>query len=226
MNEDLAFKPDFQLLSEAHQARYLKLLFYKCKFVDDEIHDESISFFLRISEDEWRTTKEVLIKKNLITEKNQPVGWDNMQPKSDTSAVRMAKLRTCAKSDVTVTSHHRHSDVTPQNAHFSGDTPYKDIIINNNNTRKKKNAHFDAQIDAHFEIFWKLYPKKKDIARARKKYHEICSKDEGLITIILEAIQKQLPFLHSQPVKYRQHPSTWLHNERWKDEMEDEDPIF
>lgn len=228
MNEDLAFNPVFQLLSETDQARYLKLLFYKCKFVEDEILDESIAFFLRISEEDWGTTKSNLVKKNLISGDNQPVGWDNMQPKSDTSAVRMAKLRTCAKSDVTVTSHDRHSDVTPQNAHISEATPYKDIIIiNNNKTRKKKDAHFDAQIDAHFEIFWNLYPNKKDKARARILFHKLCSKDNSLAETILSGLQKQKIFLESREVKYRPHPSTWLNRQRWEDEISEmETPIF
>ncbi len=228
MNEDLAFNPVFQLLPETDQARYLKLLFYKCKFVDDKISDESIAFFLRISEEDWRATKLNLVKKNLISDDNQPVGWDNMQPKSDTSAVRMAKLRACAKSAVTRPSHDRHTPVTPQNAHISEGTPYKDIIIiNNNNTRKKKDAHFDAQMDAHFEEFWKLYFNKKDVDRARKSYHKICKANPDLIQVILSGLQNQREFYLAKPVRFRPHGATWLNNGRWKDEIEaDEDPIF
>lgn len=91
----------------------------------------------------------------------------------------------------------------------------------------EKVTEFDQQIDVHFEIFWKLYPKKMDKEAARKSYHEICAGHPEMIDVILEGVKNQLPMWESKDRKFILYPATWLNNKRWQDEItEDDIPIF
>ena len=105
---EFATDPKIQMLSEANQRRFVMLLCLKCCNGDVTLHDDEVAFQLRISNEEWSETKQVLIKKNLINESNEPVAWDKRQFVSDSSAARVAKHRAAKKQqgkacNVTVT---------------------------------------------------------------------------------------------------------------------------
>lgn len=90
---EFATDPKVQMLSEKDQRRYIMLLCLRCCNGDVTLHDEEVSFQLRISNEEWMSTKSILMDKKLIDEASKPVAWDKRQFASDSSAERVAKHR-------------------------------------------------------------------------------------------------------------------------------------
>jgi|SRR3990170_4444333 len=72
-----------------------------------------------------------------------------------------------------------------------------------------------------FESFWKEYPNKKAKIKAEGIFLKKC-RDEKLFAEIMTALnnQKQTEQWQKDNGKFIPHPSTWLNQERWKDEIE------
>lgn len=105
MYAEFANDPKVQMLSEADQRRYVMLLCIRCSNGNVTLQDDAIAFQLRVSLDNWLTTKAVLVGKNLIHDDNTPAAWDKRQYASDSSAERVAAHRERKKQicNVTVT---------------------------------------------------------------------------------------------------------------------------
>lgn len=70
-----------------------------------------------------------------------------------------------------------------------------------------------------FDIFWKAYPRKVSPAAAKKSFAKL-KVDEDLLNKMLKAIEQQKKTDQWKDPKYIPHPSTWLNNERWEDEVQ------
>ena len=70
----------------------------------------------------------------------------------------------------------------------------------------------------YFEAFWKLYPKKVNKSKAEKSWEKIPSSVDPKIIFDALAIQKKTE--QWENFKYIPHPSTWLNQRRWEDEVE------
>lgn len=92
--------------------------------------------------------------------------------------------------------------------------PNINIIIKDN---IDNNSAFDQE-DA-FKRFWALYPKHVNKKKAHKKFLEIC-KNQEMLSKILSAIVDQKESQQWRDPKFIPHPSTWLNNERWNDELD------
>lgn len=70
---------------------------------------------------------------------------------------------------------------------------------------------------ASFDIFWKAYPRHSAIYKAKAKWKEI-KPDENLLAVILAAIAQQ-----RKTKQWKDgiipHAATWLHQQRWEDEV-------
>jgi len=72
--------------------------------------------------------------------------------------------------------------------------------------------------DAAFDIFWAAYPRRVAKGAARKAWDKAVKKAAaGTIMLALEK-QKALGVFNVEPC-YIPHPSTWLNQERWDDEV-------
>lgn len=103
---EFANDPKIQMMSESNQRRYVMLLCIRCNG-NVTLQDEEVAFQLRISNEEWATTKALFVSKELITDDNKPAAWDRRQFASDSSAARVSKYRAKKKEQCNVT-------VTPQ----------------------------------------------------------------------------------------------------------------
>jgi hypothetical protein len=103
MYSEFANDPKVQMLSEADQRRYIMVLCMRCGNDDVTLQDEEVAFQLRISNDEWASTKRTLVAKGLVTEDNKPTAWDKRQFVSDSSAERVARHRANKKQACNVT---------------------------------------------------------------------------------------------------------------------------
>ena len=75
-----------------------------------------------------------------------------------------------------------------------------------------------------FDEFWTQYPRKIGKGAARPKYARalaMATHEE-----IMEGLER---FIKARPwdgvIKYCPHPATWLFQERWEDEYEEDDPV-
>lgn len=88
-------------------------------------------------------------------------------------------------------------------------TPINKIPINNS-------------ILAHFDSFWKAYPKKKSKGQAEKAFVKV-NPDDTLLAIILAAIKKAMesPEWLKDDGKWIPYPATWLNAKGWEDEIKE-----
>ena len=73
------------------------------------------------------------------------------------------------------------------------------------------------KVDEDFEIFWKAYPKKVGKGSARKAFGKVKVPVETLVTAIRR--QECSDQWSRDNGQYIPHPSTWLNQERWEDEI-------
>jgi hypothetical protein len=92
------------------------------------------------------------------------------------------------------------------------------IKVKESKVKEKKRKETLRQKEG-FEEFWQAYPRKVNKREAQDKWN----KKENLpdLKIILTAIeqQKQTEQWHEAGGKYIPHPTTWLNQERWTDEV-------
>ena len=75
------------------------------------------------------------------------------------------------------------------------------------------------QENEKFIQFWQIYPRKTNKSYAQKVFLKLNPSDE-LFLVILKSLQKY-PFSKDQ--QYIPHPSTWLNNKRWEDEIQEQE---
>jgi hypothetical protein len=105
MYGEFATDPKVQMMSEADQRRFVMLLCLRCSNGGVTLHETEVAFQLRISNEEWATSKALFVSKGLIDEDCQPTAWDRRQFVSDSSRERVAAHRAKKKQvrNVTVT---------------------------------------------------------------------------------------------------------------------------
>ena len=74
-------------------------------------------------------------------------------------------------------------------------------------------------IEITFEDFYKLYPKKVSRQNAERSFKKLSEKDKVLA---YKGLEKHLKFWRStgKEIQYISHPSTWINQRRWEDELE------
>ena len=112
---EFATDPKIRMMGEALQRRYIMLLCLRCSNDDVTLHDDEITFQLRISNEEWQETKSAFLAKNLIGSDNSPSAWDKRQYRSDSSTERVSMFRNKAKQECNVS-------VTPPDTDTDTDT--------------------------------------------------------------------------------------------------------
>ena len=98
---EFAHDPKVQMMSEAMQRRYIMLMCMRCSNALVTLHDDEVTFHLRISAEDWSETKALFIKKGFIDEQLNLLNWAKRQFKVDSSsssAERVAKHRAKKKS--------------------------------------------------------------------------------------------------------------------------------
>ncbi len=92
MYAEFATDQKVQMLSEVDQRRLTMLFCLRCND-NVTLHDDEVTFLLRISNDDWMRTKAVFIAKGFINSDNEILNWDKRQFASDTSKNRVAAHR-------------------------------------------------------------------------------------------------------------------------------------
>lgn len=132
---EFATDPKVQMLSESDQRRLIMLFCFRCND-NVTLHDEEVTFLLRISNDEWQQTKALFIAKGFINSDNEILNWDKRQFTSDTSKNRVAAYRERKKqeSNDNVTLQKRNSNaIDTEQIQNRTDTDKKKSITQKNN---------------------------------------------------------------------------------------------
>ncbi|EKO3632378.1 hypothetical protein M3894_002908 [Vibrio metschnikovii] len=100
-------------------------------------------------------------------------------------------------------------------------TDNKQVLISNNKNKQKENSH-----ELLFEKFWKSYPKKTNKQGALKSFNAAIKKqtltpDEFTEMLIIDVTER---IKRNQFGFDRLHATTYLNNERWNDEHENNQP--
>lgn len=74
-----------------------------------------------------------------------------------------------------------------------------------------------AVLDAEFDRFWSLYPRRVGKKAARTAYGR--ARRTATVEQIARALRSQLPDLQAKELQYVPHPSTWLNQGRWEDDL-------
>ncbi len=104
MYAEFATDPKVQMMSEVNQRRLTMLLCFRCNS-DVTLHDDEVTFLLRVTNEEWQVTKALFIEKGFIDKDNNLLNWDKRQFTSDSSKNRVAAYRERKKQ-------HGNNDVT------------------------------------------------------------------------------------------------------------------
>lgn len=133
--------PKVRVMSEIDQLRLVLLFCLRCNG-SVTLQDKHVTFSLRISDTEWKHTKDVFIESGFIDSDNNILNWNKRQYISDSSKTRVAKHRALHKP-VTVTS--GNVTVTPPEQNRT-DTEHKKPLLANT---------------SEFDRFWEAWPKSK-----------------------------------------------------------------
>jgi hypothetical protein len=93
--------------------------------------------------------------------------------------------------------------------------------INTNNDNKTNNDNDkDKDNDNKFERFWTVYPRHVSKQEAKRKFEKL-NPDEELLETMIRAVevQKESDQWTRDGGQYIPHPSTWIHQRRWEDDV-------
>lgn len=93
-------------------------------------------------------------------------------------------------------------------------------VVINNDTPQGDGAKANDPDKPTFETFWSAYPRHTNKATARKAWEKLrlTSQEYASLLRAIEA-QKQSPQWQRDDGQYIPHPSTWLNQRRWEDEL-------
>lgn len=191
------------MMSESDQRRLIMLFCIQCSNGNETLHDEEVTFLLRINAEDWAATKALFISKNFINAENLLMNWSKRQFLSDSSTERVRKHREAKNAE-------RNVSVTP---------PDTDTDTEKEKKKPLRNAEQHAVNAEGFAEFWKRYPRKKNKGDAEKAWKKL-SPDAGLVSAILEAVEvaQASDDWRKDAGRYVPYPASWLNAKGWLDE--------
>lgn len=96
-------------------------------------------------------------------------------------------------------------------------------IQSESNPNPNPNPNARVRVEEEFEQFWAAYPRKENRKRAFEAFKKIQEPLETLLGAI-EA-QKRSDQWRKENGRFIPHPATWLNGERWKDCLQNSQPI-
>tara|TARA_R100000995_G_C3454980_1_gene110073 strand:- start:147 stop:761 length:615 start_codon:yes stop_codon:yes gene_type:complete len=82
----------------------------------------------------------------------------------------------------------------------------------------------NTQIPNRFEEFWKNVPRKIAKSQSKKIYDRLIKKKEVDEEFLIDRIKAYAVAVKDKEMRYVLHPSTWLNQKRWEDELEEAKP--
>lgn len=113
---------------------------------------------------------------------------------------------------------HRENENENKNKNINIDLLENGTDLDNKTDNNEKNS-----IEDKFNKFWQIYPRKVGKGNAKKIFYKI-KPSNALFNQIIEAVEMQKNSIDWKKEKgqFIPHPSTWLNQERWQDELPSE----
>ena len=92
-----------------------------------------------------------------------------------------------------------------------------DQITASSDSKSASNNGSNGSKPTEFDAFWTIYPNKKGKKKAREAFKTACK--EASAENITAAISSQTDHLMQNGPEFCPHPTTWLHQGRWEDEI-------
>ncbi len=210
------FYEDSKISTLSYEAQNLFMYLLTCQYINIsgifELPDRKIIFEHKCTEKQLQKAKEELFDLGLCKFKDNWVfiinaEKNNKYRNSESNEVAYNKELERVPSDIL--------DYFNSTVHSTVHSTYNKEIINNKQEiiNNKEN---------NFEKFWELYPKRVGRSVAEKSYNkmkDLASKEEAII----QGLQNYINYwkLKKTDKQYIPNPSTWLNQERWKDELTD-----
>lgn len=163
---EFATDPKIQMLSESLQRRFIMLLCIRCNG-SVTLHDDEVTFQMRVTPEEWQETKAIFIAKGFIDKANNIIHWDKRQFRSDSSKERVARHREKLKQpcNVTVTPPDTDTDTEKKESkgrgtRFEKTEPPADWILFLQKQRPDLNF---GDIFDQFCDYWKAQPGQRGV---------------------------------------------------------------
>lgn len=84
---------------------------------------------------------------------------------------------------------------------------------------KEKEKEKKKEQEELFERFWAVYPRHVNKPAAKKAFLAL-KPDEELLKTMMDAVDRQKKSPQWQDQQYIPHPATWLHGNRWEDDVQ------
>lgn len=138
---------------------------------------------------------------------------ENFHPPCEKLPSPMRKIRNTNKDEKQIELIKRTLPPTP--------TGGGDIDIDKATAKPRRGSRTKTQPDYHpdwFERFWALYPRRTNRVAAVRAWDKL-RPDFELCQVMAAAIKAQMGTVQWQDPSHIPHPSTWLNNARWTDEI-------
>ena len=103
----------------------------------------------------------------------------------------------------------------------------KENFVKKREQKREKEQKAKERTEESFARFWSAYPRHEAKAEARKAFEKL-DPDESLLTVLLEAIRRRKDTAQWKEGggRFVPHPSTWLNQRRWEDEVPPAAPAY
>jgi len=153
--------------------------------------------------------KRRLSEVGLVDDDMQPIAWDDLQYKSDTSTARVRKYRekTKPKQSETKCNVSRNVSVTAQDT--DTDTDITSSLRSDVSVKPDFETEFEQQ-------FWPIFPRRAGKGQALKAFKAARKRVE--LSLILDGARRYADERRGENPEYTKHPATWLNGQCWTDE--------
>lgn len=145
----------------------------------------------------------------------------NFIGKSSTEADRKREYRSKIESEKQLLIGQKSGQMSRHSSGHSEDISPPEIEIEIENRDKINNTSADLQsaIESEFDVLWKMYPNKKDKAKALKAYKKArtAKKNPVQFETVKYGVEAYVRETRDTDIKYIKHGSTWFNSECWKD---------
>lgn len=192
-----------------------------------------------VSEDKTFSSNRLSKEIDFINEKSQKARdkankrWKNEDDKNATALPQhstgnsTAKQEQCTSNAYNITQHNiKDKEYISPSKNDGGDSDSQKLLPLITIAKEENKASKEEQLSlqADFDFFWKIYPKKqgkKEAYKAYTKARKKAGRDE-----LLEALREvKTKDWCNRELQYVPHASTWLNQERWNDEVQEQKKI-
>ncbi len=202
-----------RLLAFEDRWHFIAILCLKADGLLDEeessLKQRKIAVKLGVQLRELDEIKRRLSEVGLVDDDMQPIAWDDLQYKSDTSTDRVRKYREKTKPKHSETECNVSGNVSVTAQETDTETDITSSLRSDVSVKPDFDAEFEKQ-------FWTVYPRRAGKGQALKAF-KAARKRVDLETILV-GVRRYADERRGENPEFTKHPATWLNGQCWTDE--------